>query len=363
MAKKEVLNVTQDTKTILNGIRAQASPAYQDSVPLLVDDEDVVVPGVKTTNSVKDVARAITTYQPNMNEFLNALVNRIGLVMFKSMSFTNPLAIFKRGVLEFGETVEEIFIGLAKSYDYAWDGSYTNPTGDETEENPFKREIPDVKTLFHQLNSKKVFKTTTSDSEINLAFTNANGVYSLVNEIVNSLFTAYQVFEWNRMKKLFADSYKANKIVKITVEAPTTEATTKALVQRARKLSRDLTFPSTTYNSQSVTMTTNLQDQYVFITSELEANMDVNVLAAAFNMNKTEFLGHLVVIDSFPEGMEDVEMVVVDRDYFNIWDKKIQVETQYNPAQMYWNYFLHVWQLYSSSPFVNAVALVTSTGG
>ena len=192
---KEILNVSQDAKTILNGIRSQASQTYKDTVPILVDEAEM-----KTLSASKNVSyntpatytadlqlvgRAITDFVPNQNEFITALINRIGLVVFKNMSYTNPLKAFKRGTLSTGESVEEIFVGLAKSYDFAWKSG-------EAEDNPFKREIPDVKTYFHTLNVQKVFKGTTAEAEINLAFTNNMGIYNLVNKIIQSIFTAYE---------------------------------------------------------------------------------------------------------------------------------------------------------------------------
>ena len=77
-------------------------------------------------------------------------------------------------------------------------------------------------------------------------------------------------------------------------------------------------------------------------------------------MDKTEFLGKRVVIDAFPEGMEKVQLMIVDKDWFMIYDKLLRMESIYNPAQMYWNYFLHYWGVYSYSVVENAVAFVSA---
>ena len=358
---KEILNVSQDAKTILNGIRSQASQTYKDTVPILVDEAEMKTlsasknvsyntPGTYTAD-LQEVGRAITDFVPNQNEFISALINRIGLVIFKNMSYTNPLKAFKRGTLSYGETIEEIFVGLAKSYDYNWNSG-------AAEENPFKREIPDVKTYFHTLNVQKVFKSTTAEAEINLAFTNNMGIYNLVSKIVDSIFTAYEVFEYEQTKGLLKEAFDANQIVKINVTKATDEASAKALIKTARATSGKMMFPSTAYNAAGVKQTSPRADQLIIMTPDLEALVDVDVLAAAFNMEKTEFLGKRVIIDAFPAGMEKVQLMIVDKDWFMIYDKLLRMESIYNPAQMYWNYFLHYWGVYSYSIVENAVAFV-----
>lgn len=359
---KEILNVKQDAKTILNGIRSEASQTYKDTVPILVDEAEMKTlsmtknvmynaPATYTTD-LNDVGRAITDYLPNQNEFISSLINRIGLVVFKNMSYTNPLKALKRGTLEFGETIEEVFTGLAKSYDYSFNSG-------EAEENPFKREIPDVKTYFHTLNVQKVFKNTTAEAEINLAFTNNAGVYNLVSKIVDGIFTAYEIFEYEQTKGLFKEAFDQNQIVKITVPEVVDEASAKSVIKTARAISGKMMFPSKNYNSAQVMQTSPRADQLIIMTPDLESIVDVDVLAAAFNMEKAEFMGQRVIIDAFPEGMEDVQLMIVDKDWFMIYDKLLRMESIYNPAQMYWNYFLHYWGVYSYSVVENAVAFVT----
>lgn len=363
---KEILNIAQDAKTILNGIRSEASQTYKDTVPILLDESEMKTMSASTSTSIaynaaatytadlREVGRAITDYLPNQNEFISSLINRIGLVLFKNMSYTNPLKALKKGTLEYGETIEEIFVGLAKSYDYAWNSG-------EAEENPFKREIPDVKTYFHTLNVQKVFKSTTAEAEVNLAFTNNAGIYNLVAKIIDAIFTAYEVFEYENTKGLLKEAYDNDQIVKITVTEATDEASAKTLIKTARATSSKMQFPSTAYNSAEVMQTSPRADQLIIMTPDLEALVDVDVLAAAFHMEKAEFLGQRVIIDAFPEGMDDVQLMIVDKDWFMIYDKLLRMESIYNPAQMYWNYFLHYWGVYSYSVVENAVAFVTET--
>ena len=116
------------------------------------------------------------------------------------------------------------------------------------------------------------------------------------------------------------------------------------------------------------------------------AEFDVEVLAAAFNMNKVEFMGHVVLVDSFNDldtarlkelfkddptytefGERDIQAlnlvaaVLVDKDFFMIFDTHQNFTENYNGQGLYWNYFYHVWKTFSTSPYANAI-LFTSGG-
>lgn len=353
--KKEVRNITQDTKTILNGIRSQASEEYKAKVPILGepggDGDEYITP------NLKDILAPLTQFPVLANEFISTLVNRIGLVIFKNMSYTNPLKIFKKGTLDYGEVVEEIFVNLCASYDFNYQGSYTDPTSGATEENPFKRETPDVRVYFHELNSEKVFKTTYTEEMLNRAFVSANGVYEMISRIIASVYTTYEVFEWEQTKKLMADAFVNTDIKTIQLTAdPATTAGASELVKKARALSRKWTMPSKDYTAAGVTNTCPVADQIVIMDADTEATQDVDVLSKAFNMTRTEFIGNQIVIDKFPDEMAGVKMLVVSRDFFMIYDKLFRTETVWSGAQLYWNIFFFVFQLYSYSKLVNAVA-------
>jgi hypothetical protein len=57
---------------------------------------------------------------------------------------------------------------------------------------------------------------------------------------------------------------------------------------------------------------------HLIIDADLEAELDVDVLAKAFNMDKTNFLGHVTVIDGFAS--TGLEAVLVDQDWFMVYD-------------------------------------------
>ena len=51
--------------------------------------------------------------------------------------------------------------------------------------------------------------------------------------------------------------------------------------------------------------------------------------------------------------------MLVDHEWFMVYDTLQKMETIRNPRGLYWNYFYHVWQILSVSRFANAVAFVS----
>ena len=139
-----------DTYDLLNRIRNSASPTYQSYVPLANID------------NVAEVGAGIQLLSTVQNEFIAALVERIGKVVIHNKIMNNPLKFFKKGKMETGRTIEEVFVDIAEEHLY-------DPDLAETE--VFKREIPDVKTLFHEVNRKGFYKKTVQDTSSQQAFT------------------------------------------------------------------------------------------------------------------------------------------------------------------------------------------------
>lgn len=367
--KKNIQGVKTDSKAILNGIREQASEAYKAAVPKLVSEEEYKTiqsslhavqyassSAYNVTTSLRAVGQAITAYEATKNEFMDA-INRIGKVIFQKMTYTNKLKKFKKGLMEWGDSVEEFMVDIAEAVDYSWldaDDSIA------TEENPFKRTQSRVKTYFHKINSEKRWPGTVSDVEINKAFISADGVFNLIQSIVESLYNGYEVYEWETTKATLGDAFEAGAITTIDVDAPTTDETRKALVQKARELYLKFGMPSRAYNKAGFMQVTPDSRIHILYTAELAANMDVNVLASAFNMDKTTFLGQSTIIDEFDERMAGAQIVIMDENFYQIYDRLFRLTSIYNPRQLYYNYDLHVHQIYSYSELVNVVCLKTA---
>lgn len=356
--KAQTLNAS--SVDILNAIRNSASTNYRDFVPT----------AKSTAESIRRIGEIIMQYTPLQNEFLNALVNRIARVIITSKMYSNPLSMFKKGLIDFGETIEEIFVNIANPHQY---------DVEESESKVFAREIPDVRAAFHTLNYKKFYKQTIQNKDLNQAFLSWDGITDLISKIVNAMYTAANYDEFVTTKYMLAKAILDGRLSAITVDANDA----KGAVTKIKGVSNALTFMSNNYNVAGVQTFTYKNDQYLLVNSQFDSEIDVEVLASAFNMSKADFMGHRILIDGFgtldvarlnalfkddpnyEEPSQDtltalnaIPAVLVDKNFFMIFDNMFEFTENYNGQGLYWNYFYHTWKTFSMSPFANALVFV-----
>lgn len=322
---------------LLNAIRNDASISYQERVPQATQD------------NIKEYGSAVLSFSATTNEFLDALINRIGKVIITSRLYKNPLAMFKKGMLDYGESIEEIFVSLAKARIYS----------PETAEDEFmKRVIPDVKSIFHKIDYKNFFKVTVQRRDLERAFLSAEGVYTLVDNIIQSLYTGAEYDEFLITKQLIVEYANKGFFYEVQIPEPSAD-NIHDLVTQVKSYSNQLEFLSTKYNPMGVPTYSDKSRQYIIMDTSIDAMIDVNVLAAAFNMDKAEFMGRKVLIDNFGE-LTGAKIALVDEAFFQIYDVLLQFESVRNPEGLYWNYFLHKWNVFSVSRFAPAILFTTA---
>lgn len=349
---------------IMNVIRNEASPEYRQAVPTVE----------QTVESIKAAGTAIMAFQPRMNEFVN-IANRIAVVAVTSNMYENPWAFMKKGTVEFGETVEEIFVNMVNAEPYDAPNSPANV---------FKRRLPDVRTMFHAMDLQTKYPVTISYQQLKQAFLSANGVVSLIQDIIRQVYTAARYDEFIMMKYTFATCALNGVIANDSYTAITDAATSTAFVKKVKSITGKMGFMSTSYNIAGVP-TYSLPDEiYCIMTTDTAANVDVDVLAQAFNLDKVTFVGRQVLVDSFSfnEGelkrldmllakdpnytrpdsgdlsaLNTIGAIICDRNFPQFYDNLDMYTEQYNADGLSWNEFYHVWRTYSASPFKNVVML------
>ena len=361
---RRIANSTLNASTIdiMNVIRENASYEYQQNVAKVARASDI-----------PKVGEVIYGTPAFANQFINALVNRIAIVRVQSATFNNPYSILKKGYIEFGETVEDIFVSIAKAVDF-------DP--EKAAQREFKRTIPDVRSAFHTMNWRVMYPVTIQDEDLKQAFLSIDGVQKLIAKIVDSVYTAAEYDEFLLFKYLLIKAISHGKIHSKSVGNGTDLNT--AAVQ-FRGTSNLITFMSDKYNELNVTNNTPKDRQVIFMDSLFNAQFDVNVLASAFNMEKADFMGRLFLIDNWTEfnnarfdviransdGIEkvtsdelallaNVKAVILDENWFQVYDNNNKFTEDYVASGLYWNYFYHTWKTVSNSPFANAIAFVTT---
>lgn len=352
-----VLNAT--SLDIINTIRANASAEYQS-----------LVPEIQSYKELPAVGEAIMGYPALSNQFISSLVNRIAIVRVKSATFNNGFSMLKKGYLAFGETVEEVFVNICKAREF-------NPEKGAARE--FKRSLPDVRTAFHAMNWRVQYPITIQNEDLRMAFLSESGVTDLIAKIVNSVYQAAEYDEYLLFKYLMIKAISHGKMYPVGFDASVMTNAAKQF----RGMSNKLTFMKTEYNASGVHTTTPKTDQYIFMDAQFNADYDVDVLASAFNMDKADFMGRLVLVDDFTTFdnerfeairaesdmieevtedelalMKNVKAVLCDGEWFQVYDNLMSMTEVNVTSGLYWNYNLNTWKTVSSSPFSNAVVFL-----
>lgn len=332
----------------------------------------IEIQNLDNTSTLHTIGQIITEYQPYRNQFVDTLINRIAMVMVTSKTWDNPWSVFKRGTMELGESIEEVFVNIARPFSF-------NP--DKAESRVFRREFPDVRVTFHTMNYQKFYKVTISQQQLRTAFLAWSGITNLVTRIIDSLYTGMNYDEYVVMKYMLCRAVLNGGIGGIKVTDFTSNDNLGDLVAVIKGTSNTMEFLSPKYNAAGVMNASSKSDQYVFLDTMVDARLDVNVLAAAFNMDKVEFAGRRILIDGFGNHdtarlallfendsdytpftsaelavLNGIGGIIADRDIWMVFDNLQEMEQVNNGEGLYYNYWLHCWRTFSLSPFANAAA-------
>ena len=355
---RRIAQTTLNARTIdiLNVIRENASYDYQQNVPVITQASEIV-----------KVGEVIYGTPAFANQFINALVNRIAMVRVQSATFNNPYSILKKGYIEFGETIEDIFVGIINAVDYS---------AEKSSSREFKRSLPNVRSAFHIMNWRVMYPVTIQDEDLRMAFQSINGETDLISKIVDQVYTSAEYDEFLLFKYLLIKAISHGKVKPQTISS--TDIKDSAV--QFRGASNLLPFMSSAYNEAGVKTSTPMERQVIFMDATFNAKFDVEVLASAFNMDKSDFMGRLFLIDNWTEfdnerfaviregsdgieeitpqelaALKDVKAVLMDENWFQVYDNLNKFSEKYVASGLYWNYFYHTWKTVSYSPFANSI--------
>jgi len=331
--------------TILNAIRDGASSEFQRRIP------------DATKANVQQTLSDLWDYGPTRNEFLDGFINKIGMEVARSVSWTNPLAKFKIGMLSNGDTIEEYIVGLleAKTYD---------ARRDYMEKDLFGQEVPDVQTSYHKVNRQNFYKVTVNEPILKRAFLSDYGLYGLISQIMASPMTSDALDEYLLTVGLFRQYYDNGGFFKVNVpdiaDTASDTADAKAFIRAVRAYASKLGFLSTHYNAAKMPVAATPDELELFITPEGLAAVDVEALAAAFNLPYSEFGTRYTVVRQEDIGIEGAQAILTTRDFFIIADQRMESRSQPNPVGLYDNHFFHHWQVISASRFVPTILFTSA---
>ena len=333
---------------VFNVIRENASKVFMETVPSATEDNIQTLSNILFNDA----------YQPMLNEFVTNLINRIGLTIIRNKTFSNPLSILRKGSMPLGTDIQDLYENPAEAEQYELSNTAMAKLLTITD--------PDTHVAYYRRNRKDLYTKTISRENLQGAFVSWEKFENYISAITTSLYSGNYIDEFELTKSLVDGAYDNNKVIVETVSAVTDETSAKAFIKKCRSLFNKMKLPSTQYNAYSkfsgakgTIKTWTEEDRFVLIvTSDVMAEVDVDVLARAFNIENTKFLGRVIEVDSFEN--EEIQAILCDEAWFQIYENLMRFDEFYNARTMTWNEYLHVWQTYAICPFANAVVFATA---
>ena len=332
-----------------NVIREDSSTVFMNTVPSATADNINLISNILFNES----------YQPQLNEFVSNLINRIALTIIRNKSFSNPLAMFKKGSVPLGTDIQDIYENPAKAEAYELSNTGMAKLLTITD--------PDTHVAYYRRNRQDLYTKTIAREALQGAFVSWDKFEEFIQGITTSLYSGNYIDEFKYTKDLIDGAYNQGKVITKVMSKPVDEATGKAFLKELRALYTKMSLPSTEYNAYSVmsgsdtpvTTWTDKERMVLIVTADVMASVDVDTLAGVFQLNKADFLQRVVVVDNFAN--DEILGVVCDEAWLQIYDNLLRFDEFYNARVMAWNEYLHAWNTFAICPFANAVVLATET--
>ena len=378
------LNVTNSAELLSYVINQ--TPELREEIPL-----------PKQGESINGIGKLIMKNIVYKNAFLNT-INLIGLTVITRNHWENPWKRFTdKGELSWGQQIREVITDIANVYDY---NEYVNRPHDF-----IKTEVPNVLSYLHEINYQKFYKTTTSDEQMAMAFERGD-LFSLIDEIVNSLYEGYEYDTYLVNKYMLARRILDGTVTAVQIEN-FANLTDRDVVAFIKGYSNDMTFRSPKFNPAGIRKATAFEDQFAIVSTKFDAKFTTNVLATSYFRSDAEMKANMELVDGFgnfdeprlaeifakrnestgeiipneyvdgyvpltadeKSALAEIPCVIVGIDFFQ--DRYYGMDNNaptrktefFNPQTMRTNHWLHSWGSVSSSPFENAICFTVTAQG
>ena len=343
-------------KQSLNALRELSSTIYHEYVPVIDDDTDISA-----------FAEPIMSYPVVYNEFCDVLVNKLVYSQFESMTFNNPLRVLEGDRIPLGYAGEHVYANPAQAR-----GFNVNDFAGLL----IKYEA-DVKVEYHTVNSDVQYCVTIARQQLKKAMTSWDNLAEFITQLSNSLYNGCYIDEFRWTKNIISGAFKENRAVYEKITAVTDEATAKAFVEKARNYFLNFQLPSSSFNAwaknggagRPITTWSRPEDIVLIVRNDIRSKIDVQSLAAAFNLPYADFLGNVITVDNFDAYDDDGNQVfdgsaivggIFDKSWFKIKTQDMYMENFYNANNRTMQYYLNVIRMYNMSLFANGVIFATA---
>ena len=333
---------------IVDAIRAEQTPAYQARIP------SATQAGIRTT---------LEHLQGNFsfwNSFYNTLMNRIGGTWLNTTEWEDPWKEFNRSAMKYGNTFQEIAVGLIKAHVYDPHSEYLSQDNFGT----FK--VP-VDAVYHQRNYEHWYPATINRAQLNAAFLEENGIGRLVSAIMGAAKTSDELDINLATNSLFAEYARLGGYWRVQVPdvsaAGSTKEQAQTLLREIRSMGNKMMIrPQTQYNAKHWPTVAKRDDLMLIASPDTLAGLDVMAYAEFFQIDRAEIPYRIISVLPEDIHIKGFQAILTTKDFLFRLDNLREVTNQRNAVSMGENFYLHHWATLSVSPFAPAALFWTGPG-
>lgn len=303
-----------------------------------------------TLDNLQQIFSDMMSYSQGRNVVIPSLLERIGLQTVDSTAWRNPLAMYKKDPMRYGMTHEETFVNMCK-------GKLYDPR--ESYEYAFQQYQSYIMSVFHKVNLNMQYPVTITYDNLRSAFLSEYGIRDMMAAKMESAVTGANWDEYNAMKGMIDTGYDAQILPAVTVTEVTDESSAKALLTEIKAAVNEFRFPNPANNIAGATSSSTPYNLIWLTTPRVDANISVEALAYAFNMDKAQVDVRTVIVDKFDNAA--IQGVLLDVRFFNVRDQFREMSDQRLANILSWNYFYTNVEMISASPFYPIRVFTTDT--
>lgn len=380
----------KDLSVVLNAIRATSSSAYQSTVPLA------------TAENITDVGTAVLNAPTAIrNEFMSNLYNKVGMTLIDSPVIENEFSFLKKGTLEHGQMIEDIYVGIAQGEPYI-----TGMKDGDQVPDPFSiRKLPHYSAFYSTILSRQ-YHVTRHISDLKKAFHTGGGVEQFVGAMMNALISGENYDDMRATIALIArqveeglkESAKAEGkfkgVVHLLTDFNAINGTTltaddcmynqdflRYFTNQLKKYSKRMRHLREDLNIAGVPQTLPQSKQRIIMLEDITVDFETELLAWAYNNGNLKIDGideinawysigadhaspptvspeDIKVKGTFGESDSICVAAIYDLDMVKIYNKERIASDQANAKGNYWNNFMSLEDIYACSPYKNFVAFM-----
>jgi hypothetical protein len=373
-----------DLSAVLNVIRSTSSSAYQNTVPMA------------TAANIKDVGAAVLAAPTAIrNEFMTNLYNKVGLTLIDSPVIENEFSFLKKGTLEYGQTIEDLYVGIANADKYV-----TGMHDGDTVPDQFAIKKAAHFSAFYSTILSRQYWVTRHLTDLKKAFHTGGGVEQFLAALMNHLVSGENYDDMRATIALIArqieeaqtaPNFKGNIHLITEYNAIASTAVTadncfndqgflKFFSNQLKKYSKRLRHLRSDLNIAGVQQTLPQNKQRIMMLEDITVDFETELMAWAYNKGSLE-IGAVDEIDSwysigadfanpptvqaediivkaeFADGKQCVA-VIYDPDMIKIYNKERIASDSMNARGNYYNYFMSVEDILACSPYKNFVCFM-----